>query len=182
MPKEKHIDAQLVSNYQSGDQKALTVLVKRWHKEFCTIAFWIVKDVDIAKDVAQESWKTIITKINGLRDTHSFAYWATRVVRTKAIDELRKQARLNKHLPVLSNEVERNEEPYVDEKVKRKLYSAIVNLPEHQQHVIRLFYVEDYSLNEIADILDIKPGTVKSRLFHAREKLKTILKHRYYEN
>ncbi len=57
-----------------------------------------------------------------------------------------------------------------------KLQQAIKSLPNNQQIVLRLFYTQEYSLLEIGNILDISVGTVKSRLFHAREKLKTILK------
>jgi RNA polymerase sigma-70 factor (ECF subfamily) len=67
-------------------------------------------------------------------------------------------------------------------KLKTNLLVAIKKLPEHQQVVIKLFYVEDYSLKQISDILKISIGTAKSRLFHAREKLKETLKYRNYEN
>ena len=59
---------------------------------------------------------------------------------------------------------------------------AVKLLPEHHQMVINLFYVEDYSLKQISEILSISVGTAKSRLFHAREKLKTIIKDKNYEN
>jgi len=60
--------------------------------------------------------------------------------------------------------------------VKKKLLKAIETLSKDKQNVLRLFYVEDYSLKEISVILNISLGTVKSRLFQAREKLKTIIK------
>ncbi len=56
------------------------------------------------------------------------------------------------------------------------LHAAIRSLSKNQQIVLRLFYTQEYSLMEISEILDISIGTVKSRLFHSREKLKTILK------
>ena len=65
-----------------------------------------------------------------------------------------------------------------DEKKKLKvaLLDAIKQLPVQQQEVLKLFYTEDYSLKEISQLLHISVGTTKSRLFHAREKLKLILK------
>ena len=54
-------------------------------------------------------------------------------------------------------------------------------LPEGQQIVLKLFYTEEYSLIEICEILGLSLGTVKSRLFYAREKLKTIIKNRNYD-
>ncbi len=61
-------DAILVVEYQSGNKKVLAQLVKRWHKTFCNKAYWLVKDKDVAKDIAQESWKTIINKLLNLKN------------------------------------------------------------------------------------------------------------------
>ncbi len=58
------------------------------------------------------------------------------------------------------------------------LQKAVLTLPTNQQLVLRLFYLEGYSLKEMSQILEISMGTVKSRLFYGREKLKTILKHK----
>ena len=68
-----------------------------------------------------------------------------------------------------------------NETLKKELLKAIKNLVEHQQTVLRLFYVEAYSLKEIGNILNIPVGTAKSRLFHAREKLKETLKEKRNE-
>lgn len=65
--KEKTLDGILVQEFQSGNKKALTKLVKRWHKTFCEKAYWIVKDADVAKDIAQDSWRVIINKIEDLK-------------------------------------------------------------------------------------------------------------------
>lgn len=177
MKKDKTIDTVLVTQYLSGDANALTELVKRWHKLFCEKAYWLVKDADVAKDIAQDSWKTIIVKIDKLQDPKSFGAWALRIVYTKALDYINSNKRTRNNLEHYKYEqdiiVVENE---TDESLKKALLKAIKNLVEHQQIVIKLFYVEDYSLKEISDILNISVGTAKSRLFHAREKLKDTLK------
>jgi len=175
---QSKIDAELVLKYQSGDTNALALLVKRWHKLFCKKAFWIVKDADIAKDVAQDTWKTIINKIDKLKDPNSFGGWALRIVYNKSVDVLNAKKRTIKTVEAYTYD---QEEVTIDnesdrEDLKRALLITIKALPEYQQIVIRLFYVEDYSLKEISKILNISVGTTKSRLFHAREKLKSILK------
>ncbi len=78
--------------------------------------------------------------------------------------------RLNEH--TLKNEVE---EHSIDDK-QEALKLAIEQLTVEKQHVIQLFYVQQYAVSDIAEILNISQGTVKSRLFNARKKLKTILK------
>ena len=87
----------LVTEYLSGNANALTELVKRWHKLFCEKAYWIVKDADTAKDIAQDSWKTIIVKINNLQDPKSFGAWALRIVYTKALDDINTNKRKRKN-------------------------------------------------------------------------------------
>lgn len=170
-------DELLVRQYCSGDVLALQKLVKRWHKRFCEKAFWLTKDADASKDIAQESWKTIMDKMGTLNDPSSFQTWALRIVFTKAMDWMRSNQRNrnkleNYYMNYDSNEEEKSD----DEPLKKAILIAIKSLPNEQQVVIRLFYVEDYSLKEISELLTISIGTAKSRLFHAREKLKQQLK------
>jgi RNA polymerase sigma-70 factor (ECF subfamily) len=179
---DKRSDAKLVAAFQSGEKEALATLVKRWHLTFCKKAFWLVKDADLSKDIAQDTWQTIIAKIDALKDTSSFRTWSLRIVYSKSLDVLRiknverfKQEEYVKNLGVIVEDITENTT------LNRKLLLAIQDLPEQQQLVIKLFYVEEYSLKEISKMLNISIGTAKSRLFYAREKLKTILKNRNYE-
>jgi len=181
--KEAVIDGKLVLGYQSGNLKALSILVKRWHLKFCKKAYWIVKDADLSKDIAQESWTTIIDKIGTLKDVYSFGGWALRIVYSKSLDALRHKSKERiKQEEFVKDEATFSEDyKEKDNQLKSKLLRAIQSLPVQQQIVIKLFYVEDYSLKEISKTLSISVGTVKSRLFHAREKLKQHLKYRNYE-
>ncbi|SDS26894.1 RNA polymerase sigma-70 factor, ECF subfamily [Formosa sp. Hel1_31_208] len=176
-------DEILVKEYRSGNKEALTILVKKWHIIFCKKALWILKDPHLSKDVAQETWQVVIAKIEDLKDPASFGSWALRIVYSKSLDMLRVKARAKilerqKQTAELPQEEDRNE----DSQLKAVLLKAILNLPLQQQNVITLFYNQEYSLKEISELLDISVGTVKSRLFHAREKLKKLLKHKHYEN
>ena len=172
-------DATLVVNYQNGDKKTISLLVKRWHVSFCNYAFWIVKDVDLAKDIAQESWTIIINKLVDLKEPEKFKSWAISIVNRKAIDYIRTKNREQKKIQQFYNEktVESSVADIADNlALKQKLLKAIEKLSEAQQMVVKLFYVEAYSLKEISELLSVSIGTTKSRLFHAREKLKTTLK------
>ena len=183
MRKDSHIDAELVKAYQAGDQKAIAILVKRWHLIFCKKAYWIVKDANLSKDIAQESWQTIMDKLHTLQNPSSFKSWALRIVYSKSLDVLRSMSRKRSKETEFGN----SQEVFVEDssdiiELKEALLKAIKYLPEQQQSVLRLFYTEAYSLKEISDLLNISEGTVKSRLFHAREKLKLKLKTKNYEN
>jgi len=181
MNKSKEIsDAELVIKYQSGDKKTLITLVTRWHKKFVSHAYWYTKNAELSKDIVQESWTVIIDKIDSLRQADKFGSWGLSIVTRKAIDSLREQSKYRK----LDYYTEAN---LVDNKqvntslLHNLVLKEIKRLPNEQQIVLKLFYVEGYKIHQISELLNIAKGTVKSRLFTAREKLKSILKIRNHE-
>jgi RNA polymerase sigma-70 factor (ECF subfamily) len=170
-------DEILVEQFQSGNLSALPELVQRWHKEFCNKAYWLTKDKDLSKDIAQDCWKIIIDKLKDLKEPKSFRSWALRIVYSKSLDALRDIQRKRNELKVFAiNQTDVDEESIDDSDLKRNLLKQINELPEPQQVVLKLFYTENYSLKEIGKLLNISVGTAKSRLFHAREKLKMNIK------
>ncbi|MFK7748667.1 MAG: RNA polymerase sigma factor [Kordia sp.] len=175
--KDQISDSELVTQYVAGNQKALAILVKRFHKTFCNHAYWIVKDADTAKDIAQDSWKLIIDKVATLQNPARFKSWALRIVHRKSIDYVRtiaKQKQQNQEYKVTKSI---RDIPLADiSQEKQQLKKAIATLSIAQQQVVRLFYVDELTLKQISNTLKISVGTAKSRLFHAREELKKQLK------
>lgn len=175
-------DEYIVLQVQSGNVQALPELVKRWHKQFCYKAYWLTKNSEASKDIAQDCWKIIIDKIGDLKTPKSFGSWSLRIVYSKSLDWLRAEQRNRFEMDSYAHFQKITEEPISEnEERHRLLLKAVAKLPEPQRMVIHLFYVEDYSLNEIGNILNISIGTAKSRLFHAREKLKQTLNNKNYE-
>lgn len=172
----KIFDGLLVLQYRSGTKKALSLLVNKYHNRLCRHSYWYTHDLDASKDIVQDCWSTIIKKLDSLKDPNLFGSWAFRIVTRKSLDfasnrkkELGKlkEYGITKLVPDIED----------DNKLEvQKLLKGIQALPKEQQMVLRLFYMEGYSLKEMSEILAISMGTVKSRLFHAREKLKVILK------
>ena len=175
--KDKEIDAKLILDYQSGKSSAFIVLVKRWHVRFCKLAYFYVKDRDVAKDIAQESWTIIYNKLDDLNDPMKFKSWAISIVNRKAIDFLRVQQREQKRKAEYKATVSNNQGETEDgrEEIKNILLQEIQKLSGEHQQVLQLFYVESYSLKEIGNVLEISVSTTKSRLFHAREQLKKVI-------
>ena len=178
-------DCELVLAYQSGNTAALSGLVKKWHVPFCKLAYWYIKDADVAKDIAQESWVIIFKKLDTLKNPKQFKSWSISIVNRKAIDWLRANKRENNKLNIFYDEKDKSIQIDESEDDKIKLLSIlkveIDELPTNQKMIIKLFYTESYSLKQISEAIKISVDTAKSRLFHAREKLKRSLKHRNYE-
>lgn len=177
-------DAHLIEDYISGNQKALLILVERWHQTFCKVAYWYTKDAESAKDIAQESWAIIMQKLDTLEDPTKFKSWSISLVKRRAIDWLRAKNMEREKLHSFYQEAQtENSSEENDQKVKQKLalLKGFQQLSTEQQYILRLFYIQGYSLKEIADVLKISAGTVKYRLYNAREKLKSLIKNKEYE-
>ena len=118
-----------------------------------------------------------MNKLHTLENADSFRNWAFRIIYTKAIDAVKQRNKENKNLKSAEN-TESSTQSSEDESnlIQKALLTAIRELPKEKQDIIRLFYAEEYSIIEISTFLKIPVGTVKSRLFKAREKLKVILK------
>lgn len=177
----KIFDGLLVLQCQSGNKKALTLLVERYHAKLYRQAYWYVSDSEAAKDIVQDSWSIIMAKLGKLKNPNSFGSWATKIVIRKSLDHLNENTRNRRKREAYAARPMNDGPKEVDIALKKRLLNAIAALPYNQQEVLRLFYTQEYSLQEISDILGVSTGTVKSRLFHAREKLKTILKKKNHE-
>ncbi len=174
---QKNTDRFLILQYRAGNTSVLSALVQRYHKVFCEKAYWVTKDKEIAKDIAQESWIIIMDKLHTLQHPDRFKSWAFRIIYTKAIDAVKNRNKESKNLG--PGDIIESRAPSLEDESKLiqiELLKAIRKLPKEKQDIIRLFYAEEYSIVEISSFLKIPIGTVKSRLFKAREKLKSILK------
>ncbi|MBX2828715.1 MAG: RNA polymerase sigma factor [Flavobacteriaceae bacterium] len=180
----KIVDALLVLKIKAGSRKAMGLLVKRWHSKFCRHAYSYTKDMDAAKDVAQDSWKLVLKNIHKLQDEKSFGSWGLRIVTRVSLDRIRKEKRDHKHLKShydTLNTSSNSPYPLDDGSRLKNMREAITKLPEDQKTTLQLFYLDEFSLKQIGDIMNVPVGTVKSRLFKARESLKKILKNRNHE-
>ncbi len=178
MKPDRTTDKLLVLSYQAGNGKALSLLVKRWHYRLCRQAYWYTKDLDQANDIAQDTWQTVIEKINDLREADRFGSWVMTIVTRKAIDHSKKkrQGVSISSLEIKAENPENDEMQQQPEGIRGHLKKSIEQLSEEQQLVLTLFYTQEYSLKEISTILQVPLATVKTRLFRAREKLKKLLK------
>jgi len=163
----------LVMRCQAGDQKALELLIKRWNPRIMRYAFRNIKDQQGSEDVAQEVWIAVIKSLHRLSEHTKFGNWILGITHNKSMDWIKKNHNLEEHHIIA--ESSSSDEPVHNNLIIR-MRKAIQKLNTDQRNILTLFYLEGYSLNEISDILSISKGTVKSRLFYARESLKKQIK------
>ena len=174
--REHIFDELLVLQYQGGNKESLTLLIKRWHKKMISHSYRFTKNIEASKDIVQESWILIFKKLFDLKDPALFRVWAYSIVSHKSIDWIRKQQKERRSIEMYKEEEsENNAVKDSSRELIHSLKSEIQKLPDKQHIVLNLFYIENFTIQEIGNILGLKTGTVKSRLFNAREHLKKCI-------
>lgn len=176
--KEKAYDAYLAASARVGDRKALGRLAERWHPKLLGHAWRLTGESELAADVTQEAWMAIIKGIDRLDDADAFAAWAFRIVTRRCARAIRSRQRRRAGNSALSREPAPQGEDASGNEQRADLaavQAAMVGLPAEQRAALGLFYREGLRVAEIAIALDIAPGTVKTRLMHARNKLRARL-------
>jgi len=164
----------LAGRARLGDGPAFNQLVTLQSPRLFAHAYRLLRNREEARDVVQEAWVEITRSLHKLGDDGAFMPWAYRIVSRRAA---RMIAHNIKDRALARNQPPPPDPPFTDAAAVR---AAIERLPPLQGATIRLFYIEEYSLRDVAMAMDVPEGTVKSRLAHAREQLKTHLKG--YEN
>ncbi|MCB1037182.1 MAG: sigma-70 family RNA polymerase sigma factor [Acidobacteria bacterium] len=178
--KEQHeiLDEYLVLRGQGGDREAMRSLVDLLHPRLVAHAWNLTGDRNAADDVVQEAWLAIVRGLRRLRDPARFRSWALKIVTFKCRDWIRRAQSGRRLEEGLARDAELQSQsvdgPQTDGSVAR-LRQAIAILPPEQKALLSMFYLEEMTVREVADVLAIPAGTVKSRLFHAREKLRRLL-------
>ena len=164
-------DELLVPLVQPGDRRAGERLAIRWQPRLARTARRLLGDDEAALVAVQETWLSILRNIAGLRDPSRFAPWAFGILRRRCADRIR-QAQADR-----TRQGESEDEPVLPAAADDALAirQAFAALPGDQRLAAQLFFVEGLTLAEIAGVQAVPPGTVKTRLFHARRKLKAAL-------
>lgn len=151
------------------------------------VYFWcftIAKNETLAKDMTQEVMIRIYANIDGMKYPEYFNSWMYRLVRNTCVSYLRKNKRHTSEIlndDELSENFEENvkeerlynlpKESYISNEKKELVRSFIDNLPNKQREVVILYYLEEFKIKEIAEILNYNPGSVRTRLHAARKSL-----------
>lgn len=170
------LDELLVLETQGGNVASLNVLAQRWHPKLLRHAIRLTGEKEGGADVAQEAWVAIVRGLGRLQDPGRFRAWAYRIVSRKASDWIRsrvRRRRLNDRAAADPVEVE-TEHSHSSGEVDQ-LRKVVAGLPADRRALLAMYYVEGMTVGEISEALSIPRGTVKSRLFHARNRLRASL-------
>ena len=172
-------DELLVLQCQQGDREALRSLITRWQPRLCRLAWRLTGERETARDVVQEAWMAIMRGLGRLDDPARFRPWAYRIVSNKCADWTRRRVVQRKVTQTLEREAtsRRTDAPDETDSASElaRLRDALAKLPEQQRAALSLYYLEGMSVSDVARVLCVASGTVKSHLYNARGRLKKAL-------
>lgn len=181
------LDKELVRRVQQGEKAAFDILVQKYQHKIISLVGRYVKDPMIAEDVAQESFIKAYRAIERFRGDSAFYTWLYRIAINTAKNHLVATAR---RVPldgvdaadaeqyddgVLLRDQSTPESEMLTDEIRDIVFATIDNLPEDLRMAITLREIENMSYEEIAEAMECPIGTVRSRIFRAREAVDKVL-------
>ncbi|MCG1021785.1 RNA polymerase sigma factor [Sutcliffiella horikoshii] len=173
-------DEQLLEQMANGDQAAFEAFVHRYHVAIHQYIERLLKDSKKAEDVVQETFIRLLKQLQNKQIPTYPKAWLYRVASNICKDywrsaQYRSEDTAKEEMPVTVDQQASVIEIYERQETRKEILNSLKNLSETQQQVVTLRFYQDMKLKEIAEILDLPLGTVKSNLFHALKKLKGVL-------
>lgn len=193
-PLEKMTDVELIECVVNGNTEAFEQIVKNNERFVYSVAFFTTKNSDDAWDVSQEVFLKVYNSVGSFRGDSKFSTWLYRLTKNTACDYARKHYK-HRELPIseISNDDD-NDRPFdfPDENINsnpeqsllrgeniRLVRKALSLMDEQQRNILILREIKEKSYDEIAEILELNIGTVKSKLNRARAALKQTLEQKF---
>jgi len=178
----------LIERFQQGDHRSLDTLIQRHQARAYQYAFRLTRDQDLAADVVGEAFVRVYKGMASFKGQSAFTTWMYRIL-TNCYLDMRKKASsrpavsLEETLQTADGNVLRqfeSEDPSPHDEAERSerersIQGAVAELPEYQKAMVLMFHVEMLSYEDIAEVLQLPIGTVKSRLHRARTGLREAL-------
>ncbi len=175
-----HQDDQLIVRAQCGDEEAFNALYEKYYKPMLFVAYRMTNNIEDAKDAVQAAFMQMYQSIANLKEPKYFRLWMNKIVRGKCIDMFHKNRDYvvdTTQDEVINAYAEERSEFVPHQRMKYTadqdiLIHLLEELPPHYQEILFYAYFSQFSMKEMAGLLEIPEGTVKSRLYAAKKSLR----------
>ena len=169
-------DGQLVAMTLRGHPEAFATLVERYDRAVYHLAYRTLHDVEDARDATQEAFFKAFRSLRTFKPGARFSTWIFAIAYHACCDRLNRRKRYsNEELPDRADAGPGPEQQAIALDEAQRLRDAIDALPEKYRTVITLFHLQGKQYEEIANVLGLPMGTVKTHLFRAKEQLRRLL-------
>ncbi|MGC2128599.1 MAG: sigma-70 family RNA polymerase sigma factor [Candidatus Aquilonibacter sp.] len=169
-------DGELVAMTLGGRSEAFATLVERYDRAVYHLAYRTLHDVEEARDASQEAFFKAYRSLRTFKQGAKFSTWIFAITYHACCDRLNRRKRYsNEEMPERADPGPGPESQAIALDQARRLHDAIDALPEKYRTVITLYHLQGKQYEEIAQVLGLPMGTVKTHLFRAKEHLRKIL-------
>lgn len=168
-------DDLLAVRCQLGEREAFDELIRRWHEPLWKYARRLTGDDDAAAETVQDAWLRVVRGIARLRDPARLRAWLFGITRRVVMDRLRAKYGAPVLVDLEDVDVAGAEDAGDPGGDVEAMLEELQRLPLLEREVLVLFYLRELTLAELADVLAVPIGTIKSRLFRARHSLRRQL-------
>lgn len=177
MSQTKYLQSRLVEECRQNNRKAQLQMYDMYCKAMYNTAFNFVKNDAVAEDIVQEGFLKAFQKIQMFTGEVTFGAWLKKIIINQCLDWLKKRKLNVVSIENHNIQVTAEEDWKVDDHITLKcINDAIDNLQENYKIVVKLYLLEGYDHQEIAQILNISEVASRSQLFRGKNKLKEVLK------
>jgi RNA polymerase sigma-70 factor (ECF subfamily) len=177
MEQDNISNAILVLKCQRRDEKAFREIVNRWEPRLYYYLRRIVENENDVWDILQETWLAVFQNIRKLQEPLKFSTWLYKIGHNKAVNLLRKENRYIQMKEEQAKDYRENDNKVIDVKERTEVVHKMLDkLKLAHREVLTLYFLEGFSISEMAQIIGISEGTAKSRLYYAKNKLYEVLK------
>ena len=182
MDKEAIYNQLLVIRCRQGQEQAWTELVSRWEKPLLYYIRRMIDNEHQAWQVLQETWLHVVKSIDSLKCPEYLPKWLYSICHHKIVTYYRQRHRQAELHESIASGCEAAETD-IDRQFENAeaVHWGLGQIKPVCREVLTLFFLQDLSIGEIAEVLDIPAGTVKSRLYHARHQLRKVLEDHNHE-
>ena len=178
---EYNTDKLLIKRFKDGDGSAFRELVQRYQDKIYNLCRYMIADANLAQDAAQDTFVKAYKALNIYKPDFEFYTWLYRIAVNTCLDYRKKlkttiPAEYEGVLDEIASPEPSPEHLYQSKETGALIQAALARLPEKLRAVIVLKELEELSYDEIAQVLDVSIGTVKSRISRAREELRRLLR------
>lgn len=171
-------EARAIERVQQGQAEEYDYLVSKYLRRVVSIAWGIVRNAHDAEDLAQEAFVKAYENIGRFHGGQPFGPWIYRIVTNASLDVLKHRNKFRHEEIAETEPAARRDDatlPAMSHELAQRIDAALSELPEMQRIVARLHLVEEFDHDEIAGMMDLSEGTVRSHLSLARKKLREKL-------
>jgi RNA polymerase sigma-70 factor, ECF subfamily len=173
---EREEDFSLIRSFINGDETIFRILVIKHKEKVRNLVFLTLGDVEFVDDISQDVFISVYHKLKEFRFESKFTTWLYRITVNKCRDYLRKKRVRSIFVPIKDTDTEYGERTISENvDIPNLVRNAIDKLPEKLKVPLVMRDIDGFSYKEIADALGTEVGTIKSRIFRARESLKILL-------